>query len=431
MRKVLSMVLAGGEGERLLALTQRRAKPVVPFGGMYRIIDFVLSNIVNSGYRDIGLLIQYQPDSMLKHLSFAWTVDRSVASIDILFPRRARQSYESPADAVYKRIDYILEKNPEYVLILPGDYVSIIDYRKIIEFHEKMEADLTIAGTEVSADRTDRFGIMTVGGNNEVTDYVEKPKGPQQSRFASMGIYVFTLDVLVRRLVEQERMAAGNAISFTYGMLPQMIGRDRVFAYPFEGYWRDVGSIDAYFEANLELIKIMPGLNLYDVRNPLRSRLRFEPPAKICEYGSVKNAVLTQACLIDGHVERSVIFPHVRIDKGAEVYDSLIMPNNHIGSGTVIRRSILDTVSRTQHIDGRPNIGCGSSIGGDGDARPNVEQPDKLNTSITLIGMESEIPDNTRIGRNCIVYPDVRAADFESRRDIPDGENVHPGIHKF
>lgn len=431
MSKVLSMVLAGGEGERLSVLTQRRAKPVVPFGGMYRIIDFVLSNIVNSGIRDIGLLIQYQPDSMLKHLSFAWTMDRNLARIDILFPRRAHQSYESPADAIYKRIDYILDKNPEYVLILPGDYVSLIDYRKIVDFHEEHEADLTIAGTMVAPDRTDRFGIMTTNENNEVVEYVEKPKAPVKSCFASMGIYVFTLDVLVRRLVEEARIAGGETVSFTYGMLPHMIGKDRVFAYPFEGYWRDVGTVDSYFEANLELIKIMPELNLYDVRNPLRSRLRFEPPAKICEYGSVKNTILTQACLIDGRVERSIVFPHVRIDKGAEVYDSLIMPNNHIGPGTVIRRAIIDTVSRQQHLDGKPNIGRDCVIGGYGDARPNIEQPDKLNSSITLVGMESEIPDNTIVGRNSIIYPDVRAADFQGRRTIGDGDSVHPTVHRI
>jgi len=425
------MVLAGGEGERLSVLTQRRAKPVVPFGGMYRIIDFVLSNIVNSGIRDLGLLIQYQPDSMLKHLSFAWTVDRNVARLDILFPRRAGESYQSPADAVFKRLDYILDKNPLYVLIVPGDYVSLIDYTKIIEFHEKNEADLTICGTMVDPDKTDRFGMMTVNNDYELLHYVEKPDGKVQTRFASMGIYVFTLDVLVRRLVEEERLAGGKTISFTYGMLPRMIGRDRVFAYPFAGYWRDVGTVESYFDANLELIKIMPELNLYDPRNPLRSRLRFEPPAKICEYGSVKNSIITQACLIDGHVERSIIFPHVRIDKGAEVYDSLIMPNNHIGSGAVIRRAILDTVSRQQHIDGHPNIGCNCIIGGYGDARHNIEKPSHLRSSITLIGMESEIPDNTVIGRNCVVYPDVRHSDFAGRQIIEDGESVHPTSHRI
>ncbi len=431
MIKSLAMVLAGGEGERLLVLTQRRAKPVVPFGGMYRIIDFVLSNIVNSGIRDLGLLIQYQPDSMLKHLSFAWTVDRNVARLDILFPRRAHEPYETPADAIYKRLDYILDKNPMYVIIVPGDYVSLIDYTKIVEFHERNEADLTIAGTIVENDKSDRFGMMTVNKDYELIHYVEKPKEKVQTRFASMGIYVFALDVLVRRLVEEDRLSGKDKMSFTYGMIPRMIGRDRVFAYPFEGYWRDVGTVESYFEANLELIKIMPELNLYDSRNPLRSRLRFEPPAKVCEYGSVKNSIITQGCLIDGRVERSIIFPHVRIDKGAEIYDSLIMPNNHIGSGTVIRRSILDTVSRQQHIENRPNIGCNCVIGGYGEARPNIEKKDLLNSSITLIGMESEIPDNTIIGRNCVIYPDVRHGDFNSRHLIQDGESIYPTTHKI
>ncbi|HOO56866.1 MAG TPA: sugar phosphate nucleotidyltransferase [bacterium] len=431
MRNVLSMVLAGGEGGRLSALTHRRAKPVVLFGGMYRIIDFVLSNIVNSGIKDIGLLLQYQPDSMLKHLSFAWNIDRSITSIDILFPHRAQEHYRSPADAIFKRLDYILDKNPLYVLIVPGDYVSLINYREMIDFHESHKADLTIMGTNVEPRKAHHFGMMKVNEGNEITHYIEKPQGQIDTTFASMGIYIFTLDVLIRRIVEETKIMGDNPISFTFGMLPRMIGQDRVLAFPFEGYWRDVGTVQEYFDANLELIKIMPEINLYDVKNPLRSRLRFEPPAKICEYGSVKNSIITQASLIDGHVERSIIFPHVRIDKGAEVYESLIMPNNHIGAGTVIRRSIIDTVSRQQHLENKPNIGRNCVIGGYGEARANIETPESLNSNITMIGMESEIPDNTLIGRNCLIYPDVRAADFKGRSIIDDGGVVHPKKHSI
>lgn len=428
MPRVMAMVLAGGEGRRLLTLTHRRAKPVVLFGGKYRIIDFVISNIVNSKITDIGILMQHEPDSMLKHLGFAWNMDRSHVRIDTLFPHTAQDSYISPADAVYKRLDYLLDKNPDYVLIVPGDYVSLVDYRQVIEYHEKNNADVTICGTEVAPNMTHRFGMMTLNGNDEIVDYVEKPKHQVDTAFASMGIYVFNLDVLVRRLVEESQQ--DREMSFTYNMLPRMIGQDRVQAYRFKGYWRDVGTVDSYFEANMELIRILPELNLYDIKNPIRSRVRFEPPAKICEYGSVKNAVITQGCLIDGHVERSIIFPHVRIDKGAEIYDSLIMPNNHIGENTIIRRSILDTVSRAQHINDRPNIGRNCVIGGTGDAPPNQDYPDHLYTSIALLGMESEVPDNTVIGRNCIVYPDVKNEDFQNRRVIHDGESVRTGIQK-
>ena len=278
------MVLAGGEGRRLLTMTHRRAKPVVLFGGQYRIIDYVLSNVVNSGIKDIGILIQHEPDSMLKHLGFAWNMDRSYVRIDTLFPHRADDTYISPADAVFKRLDYLLDKNPDYVIIVPGDYVSIIDYRKLIQFHEEKQADLTIAGTEVSPHHTHRFGMMNISDAGEVTDYIEKPKHEVPTRFASMGIYVFNLDVLVRRLVEESRRS--QEMSFTYSMLPHMLNEDRVFAYRFEGYWRDVGTVDSYFEANMELIRILPQLNLYDIKNPIRSRIRFEPPAKICESGA-------------------------------------------------------------------------------------------------------------------------------------------------
>ncbi len=431
MANILAMVLAGGEGNRLLTLTHRRAKPVVLFGGMYRIIDFVLSNIINSKIADVGLLLQYQPDSMLKHLSFAWTMDRAIARIDILFPHRAHEAYESPADAVYKRLDYLLEKNPTYVLVVPGDYVSIIDYRKIIKFHEDAGADMTIAATEVDRSKTHHFGMMKTNAADEVVEYIEKPKHDIDTRLASMGIYVFNLNVLVRNLIEEEKSRYGEPASFTFGMIPRMIKTEKVMAYRFNGYWRDIGTIDSYFESNLELIKIMPELNIYDIKSPLRSRVRFEPPSKICEYGSIKNSVITQGSLIDGHVERSIIFPHVKVDKGAEIYDSLIMPNNHIGEGTIINRSILDTVSRAQHFEGKPNIGRGCRIGGYDCDVPNSEFSDKLNTSITLVSMEAEVPDNTTIGRNCVIFPDVRKDDFRGVREIPDGENVRPVEHKF
>ena len=428
MAKVMAMVLAGGEGRRLITLTHRRAKPVVLYGGKYRIIDFVISNIVNSGISDIGILMQHEPDSMLKHLGFAWNMDRSYVRIDTLFPHTAQDRYISPADAVFKRLDYLLDKNPDYVIIVPGDYVSIIDYRDVLRFHERSNADLTIAGTQVAPHVTHRFGMMTLNQDSEVVDYVEKPKTEVPTDFASMGIYVFNLDVLVRRIVEEAQME--EDMSFTYSMLPRMIGQDRVFAYQFKGYWRDVGTVDSYFEANMELIRLLPELNLYDIKNPVRSRVRFEPPAKVCEYGSVKNAIITQGCLIDGHVERSIIFPHVKIEKGAEIYDSLIMPNNHIGENTIIRRSILDTVSRVQHLDDRPNIGRNSTIGGTGDAPPSKDFPDHLYTSITLLGMESEVPDNTTVGRNCVIYPDVKVEDYKGRTRIADGESVKPAAHK-
>ncbi|MEW5946123.1 MAG: glucose-1-phosphate adenylyltransferase family protein [bacterium] len=425
MKKTLAVVLAGGEGKRLLTLTQRRAKPVVLFGGKYRIIDFVLSNILNSDIHDMGILCQYEPDSLLKHLGFAWRMDRDFCRVDLLFPHKAEDRYLSPADAVLKRLDYILDKNPSHVLIVPGDYVSIIDYRRIIEFHDEKNADMTIAGTMVPEKMTHRFGMMDVGGDGRLSHYVEKPIDPVETRFASMGIYLFNIDVLVRRISEEAKLV--SPISFTYGLIPRMLEKDdAVYAYRFDGYWRDVGTIDAYFEANLELIKIMPELNLYDVRNPVRSRTRFEPPAKICEHGSVKNSIISQGCLVDGHVERSIVFPHVRIDKGAEVYDSLIMPNNYIGENTVIRRSILDTVSRTTHIGTEPNIGSGSRIGGEGAGVPNGDHPSLLRSGVTLIGMEAEVPAGTFVGRNCIIYPDVRASDFNGRTAVHDGEVVKP-----
>lgn len=422
MPKVLGLVLAGGEGRRLLVLTKRRAKPILLFGGIYRIIDFVLSNLVNSKIHNIGILTQYAPDSIIKHLGFAWHLDRDFYRIDILFPQRFQEFYLSPADAVLKRLDYLLDKNPRYVLIVPGDYVSLINYQDIINFHEAKNADLTIAGTDVKEEEAYKFGMITAESDGRVVHYVEKPKQKVDTNFASMGIYVFNFDALIRNLCANG-YGSEEPISFTYHIIPRMVEKAKVFAYKFNGYWRDLGTIQSYLEANLELIKILPELNLYDLRNPIRSRVRFEPPPKICEYGYVKNSIISQSCIIDGHVERSIIFPHVKIEKGAYVYDSLIMPNNHIGENAVITRSIIDTVSRREWGN-EANIGHGCVIGGFGDAALNKIYPNLLNSSITLIGMESYIPKETKIGKNCLIDTDIQIEDFNGRRTIEDGESL-------
>ncbi len=429
--ETLCMVLAGGEGRRLLTLTSHRAKPVVLFGGMYRVIDFVLSNVINSGIKDIGLLMQYQPDSMLKHMAFAWSLDRALARIDILLPLSSNSRYESPADAVFKRSDYILTHNPQYVLIVPGDYISLIDFRQIIDSHIDSGADLTIAGTHVEKHRAPHFGMMETDQDGNLTKYTEKPQHEVDTTFASMGIYVFRTNTLIRQLHAEKERCLNKPMSFTYGIIPAMLGRHKVVAHEFSGYWRDVGTIDSYLEANLELIKIMPQLDLYDTDHPIRSRLRFEPPTKINDTGYVKNSIITQGSIIEGHVERSIIFPHVHIGEGARVCDSIIMPNNYIGTGATISRTIIDTTSRAQKFPGKPNIGPHCTIGGYGDAPPNSDYPLDLNTSITIISMESDIPPHTTIGRNCIIFPDTKKGDFGDKLDIPDGHNIRPSIRKY
>ncbi len=430
--RILFLVLAGGEGKRLLTLTYKRAKPAILFGGKYRIIDFVLSNAINAGIREIGILTQYQPDSLIKHFGFAWNLDRDFHRFDLLIPPTREDTYIGTAHAVRMRQEYIEDKNPDLVVVVPGDYVSIIDYRQIIQFHVNKKADLTIAGTFVQPKDTKNYGMMKTDSDDRITFYVEKPQEEVDTNFASMGIYVFNTNVLLRKLNEMDSETPN--LDFTYKIIPELVAEGNAYGFKFIGYWRDVGTIQSYFEANQELINIMPQLNLYDHRNPIRSRIRFEAPAKICENAYIKSSLITQACIIDGRVERSIIFPHVKINKGAEIYDSIIMPNNQIGEGTIIKKTIIDTTTRQRFDDENPNIGRGCIIGGWDNTIPNKEFPKYLNTGITLIGMESSIPDGMKIGKNCIIWPNTSKEDLKSINEIPDGEsfyNASPQLKKY
>lgn len=365
-RKVLVMLLAGGQGERLYPLTRDRAKPAVPFGGIYRIIDFPLSNCLNSGLKKICVLTQYKSYSLDRHLRIGWNINNyELGEFIEGIPPQKRTSdlwYQGTADAVYQNI-YVLERErPEKILILAGDHIYKMDYRELIEFHESKNADVTVPCIEVPLNEANRFGIVSIDNDQKIVDFVEKPAHPQPTpsnpnmALVSMGIYLFNTEVLVKRVIEDAKKDTSH--DFGKNIIPSLIHEGRLFAYIFNDknnkavkYWRDIGTLDAYWDANMDLIQIEPIFNLYDTSWPIRTYHKQFPPAKTVfseffpggKCGMVLNSLVSNGCIISGaHVERSVISPNVRIETHSEVYDSIIMEGVRIGKNVKIRNTIID-----------------------------------------------------------------------------------------
>ena len=365
-KKVLVMILAGGQGERLYPLTKDRAKPAVPFGGIYRIIDFTLSNSVNSGLRKICVLTQYKSYSLDRHLRIGWNIfnnelDEFIENI----PPQKRISdmwYQGTADAVYQNI-YVLEgEHPEKVLILAGDHIYKMDYRELIEFHETNNADLTVPCIEVPIKEASRFGVMSIDNEQQIVEFNEKPASPKpiqsnpEMALVSMGIYLFNTQVLVKRVIEDTKRDTIH--DFGKNIIPSMINKDRVFAFIFRDknnkavkYWRDIGTIDAYWEANMDLVQVDPIFNLYDNNWPIRTYHEQLSPAKTVftelfpggRCGTVLDSLVSNGCIISGaRIERSILSPNVRIDNYSEVFDSILMAGVRIGKNVKIRKAIID-----------------------------------------------------------------------------------------
>ncbi|MEP9410347.1 MAG: glucose-1-phosphate adenylyltransferase [Candidatus Brocadia sp.] len=365
-RKVLVMLLAGGQGERLYPLTKDRAKPAVPFGGIYRIIDFPLSNCLNSGLKKICVLTQYKSYSLDRHLRIGWNINNYELGefVESIPPQKRTGDlwYQGTADAVYQNI-YVLERErPEKVLILAGDHIYKMDYRELIEFHDSKKANVTVPCIEVPLAEANRFGIVSTDNDQRIIDFVEKPPHPQptpsnpHAALVSMGIYLFNTEVLVKRVIEDAKKDTSH--DFGKNVIPSLIHEGRLFAYMFNDknnkavkYWRDIGTIDAYWDANMDLIQIEPVFNLYDKRWPIRTYHEQFPPAKTVfselfpggRCGMALNSLISNGCIISGaHVERSVISPNVRIETHSEVYDSIIMEGVRIGKNVKIRNTIID-----------------------------------------------------------------------------------------
>ncbi|MFO8005650.1 glucose-1-phosphate adenylyltransferase [Thioalkalivibrio sp.] len=363
-RETLALILAGGRGSRLKHLTLWRAKPGVPFGGKFRIIDFPLSNCINSGIRRIGVLTQYKAHSLIQHIQRGWSFLRGEFGEFIeLLPAQQRIEtswYAGTADAVYQNIDIIRQHAPEYVLILAGDHIYKMDYGQMIAYHVESGADMTVGCLEVDPEQARAFGVMGVNDQGQVIDFLEKPDEPPSMPgkpgvvLASMGIYVFNTAFLFERLI---RDADDSRSSHDFGkdIIPGIIERYKVMAYPFrdekndvQAYWRDVGTVDSYWEANLELIGVTPELNLYDSEWPIWTYQEQWPPAKFVfddddRRGMAIDSMVSGGCIISGStVRHSLLFSDVQVDTGAMVQDSVILPSVHIGQNCEVRRCVID-----------------------------------------------------------------------------------------
>jgi glucose-1-phosphate adenylyltransferase len=363
VKKVLAMVLAGGRGERLYPLTRDRAKPAVPFGAIYRIIDFTLSNCLHSGLRRIYALTQYKSTSLNRHIQLGWNIlSAPLGEFIEAIPAQQRIDehwYQGTADAIFQNIYTLQEERPDLVLILSGDHIYKMDYRKLIAFHLEQEADLTVAAIRMDRDLSKEFGVIEVDEGWRIVGFQEKPGEPKtipgdpRGILASMGIYVFHTELLARRLIEDARSDSSH--DFGKDIIPMMLGKDRVCAFDFgqgdfggTGYWRDVGTIDAYFEANMDLIAVTPQLNLYDPQWPILTYQPPSPPAKTVwieegRVGTALNSIISNGCIISGgNVKRSILSPRVTIHSFAEIEDSILLEGVDVGRNARIKRTIVD-----------------------------------------------------------------------------------------
>jgi glucose-1-phosphate adenylyltransferase len=415
--RVVAMLMAGGAGKRLTVLSTYRAKPAVPFAGKFRIIDFTLSNCVNSGLYDVAILTQYRPHSLNAHIGIGkpWDLDRQRGGVHLRQPylgRTAGDWYQGTADAVYRNLDFILENRADTVIVLSGDHVYKMDYRPMLAFHDTANADLTVAVRDVPLEETDRFGIMTVGDDSRIVEFTEKPPNRDKGTMASMGIYVFNAKVLLERL--EAMHSEVSDLDFGKHVIPGMIDQARVYAYAFEGYWVDVGTVHAYWETNLEMAQPVPPLDLYNPDWVIRTRDQERPPVKIGPQGQVTNSLVSNGCVIRGTVEHSVLSPGVYVSPGAVVREAVILNDTWIGPGALVDTAILDA---------DVVIGTGVVVGFGDDNTPNQELPDQLNTGITVVGERARIPGGFRLGRNVLVHPDRKETEF-SEPVIASGESV-------
>ncbi|MHC1685464.1 MAG: glucose-1-phosphate adenylyltransferase [Clostridiaceae bacterium] len=344
-KEIMAMILAGGQGSRLGILTKKTAKPAVPFGGKYRIIDFTLSNCSNSGIDTVGVLTQYRPQALNSHIGIGspWDLDRNHGGVSIL-PPYMRESggdwYKGTANAIYQNRHYIDSYDPEYVLILSGDHIYKMDYSKMLEFHKEKEADATIAVIEVPKDETYRFGIMNTNSDDSIYEFEEKPK-VAKSNLASMGIYIFNWKVL-KKFLKEDELDKTSSNDFGKDIIPSMVSQDkRLFAYRFKGYWKDVGTIDSLWEANMDLLDDSCELNIYDPNWRIYSVNPTMPPQYIGPEAETNQSIIVEGCNVFGSVKNSVLFSGVTVGKGSKITNSVIMNNVTIGENVIIDKAII------------------------------------------------------------------------------------------
>lgn len=419
MQDVLALILAGGQGDRLSVLSEQRAKPAVVFGGQYRIVDFALSNCAASDIDQAAVLTQYRPRSLVNHIGSgrAWGYDTPDRHLEILQPYLGRADmdwYQGTADAVYQNLYLIAQSQAEEVVILSADHVYLMSYRNMVAYHRRQQADVTIGVYSVPIEEAHRFGVLELDGSGRMVDFQEKPPEPK-STWVSMGIYCFNRDVLIEALQEDANLAASSH-DFGRDIVPRIFGSKRVFGYQYLDYWRDVGTIEAYWQANMDLIERYPPLNLANADAPLRTSRVSQTPARFGAKASPNDALISPGAQIDGAVERSVISPGVVVEEGALVRDSIVCHDAVIRSGAVVDRAILDK---------DVVVGAGATVGAGDESVVNRERPDIVNCGISIVGKRAVVPEGMTIGRNVIIGPGVEE-ELAGLGSVESGETVLP-----
>ena len=404
-KEMIAMLLAGGQGSRLGVLTAKVAKPAVSFGGKYRIIDFPLSNCINSGIDTVGVLTQYQPLRLNSHIGIGipWDLDRNVGGVTVLPPYEKSSNsewYTGTANAIYQNLEYMEQYNPDYVLILSGDHIYKMDYKIMLDYHKVNNADITIAAMPVPMEEASRFGIVVTDEDNRITEFEEKPAQPK-SNLASMGIYIFSWKVLKEALI---KLKDQNECDFGKHVIPYCFENNkRIFAYEYNGYWKDVGTLSSYWEANMELIDIIPVFNLYEEFWKIYTRTDTIPPQYIGENAYIEKSIIGDGTEIYGKVYNSVIGAGVVIEEGTVVRDSIIMNNSVIGKDSIVTKSIIaEDVQIGSHVE----LGAGEEA-------ENVFKPQIYNSGLVTVGECSVIPDNVTVGKNTAISGETTIDDYQ------------------
>jgi glucose-1-phosphate adenylyltransferase len=395
---MIAMLLAGGQGSRLGIITKYKAKPAVSYGGKYRMIDFPMSNCVNSGVDTVGVLTQYQPLTLNKHIGIGipWDLDKKNGGVTILSPHvRAGESgewFSGSANAVFQYLYFVDSYDPDYVLVLGGDHIYKMDYSKMLAYHKKNKADATVAVLEVPLDEASRFGIMNCNDDGSIYEFEEKPPNPK-SNLASMGIYIFTWQYLKEALIKSNELHSDS--DFGKHIIPMFLDSGkRMFAYRFNDYWKDVGTIESYWQSNMELIDTVPAFNLYDNFWKIYTSMDHQPPQYTADCANIQRSLVSEGCEVYGTVINSILGTNVTVMYGATVIDSIVMSNSIIHENTVLERCIID---EDTIIGSNVSIGLGENI-------PNFEAPKIYDSGITVIGENTVIPDGVKIGKNCSVF---------------------------
>lgn len=414
-KEMIAMLLAGGQGSRLGVLTAKVAKPAVAFGGKYKIIDFPLSNCINSGVDTVGVLTQYQPLRLNAHIGIGipWDLDRNIGGVTVLPPYEKSENtewYTGTANAIYQNLDYMESYNPDYVLILSGDHIYKMDYEVMLDYHKANNADVTIAAMPVPIEEASRFGVVVTDDNHKITEFQEKPEHPK-SNLASMGIYIFSWPVLKEALIklkDQPNCDFGmHIIPYIHG------GGSPIYAYEYNGYWKDVGTLKSYWESNMELIDIVPEFNLYEEFWKIYTKNDALPPQYISADAEVEKSIVGEGCDIRGNVQNSVISANVEVGENAEIHDSIIMQGSVIKPGTKIYGSII-----AENVVVGEN--CTIGVGEYADSKLSQKI---YNCDLTVIGEGSVIPDGVTIGKNVAISGKTEPSDYPDGK-LPSGDYI-------